>query len=52
MIVDNQKTIFIMLSQTKDHAYIIANPHEDINGIEIDHDQNNKLQAASESKKN
>ena len=36
MIVDNQRTIFIMLSQTNDHFYIITNPHEEINQIEID----------------
>ena len=35
MIVDNQRTIFIMLSQTKDHVYIITYPLEDINEIEI-----------------
>ena len=48
MIADNQKTIFIMLSQTKDHVYIITNPLEDINEIEIDHNQNNRFQAASQ----
>ena len=44
MIVYNQKIIIIMLSQTKDHVYIITNPHEDINEIEIGHDQNNRFQ--------
>ena len=39
MIADNQKTIFIMLSQTKDHVYIITNPREGINETEIGHDQ-------------
>ena len=48
MIVCKQKTIFIMLSQTNDHVYIITNPHENINEIEIDHDQNNRFLAASQ----
>ena len=48
MIVYNHKIIFIMLSQTKDHVYIITNPHEDISQIEIDHDQNNRFTAASQ----
>ena len=35
MIVDRQRTIFIMLSQTNDYAYIITNPHKKINEMKF-----------------
>ena len=37
-----------MLSQSKDYVYTITNPLEDIDEIEIGHDQNNRFLAASQ----
>ena len=43
MIIDEERTIFVMLSQTNDHIYIITNPHEEINDIEIYYEQNRRI---------